>query len=512
MARSLEMNFVREILRLLEIECLSQRETAKAVHKSRDAVSNVVKMAKANNITYSIAVSLSDDELKKFIYPNSNPYRDIPEPDLEYIDKEMKTHKNMTMTMLHEEYLKENPNGLKYTQFCERYRDYLKTRKISMHVERKAGETMEIDWVGDKLKYIDITGKQCVACFLVTTLGRSTYPYVEAFPNQNQNSFKQGVINALEYYGGVPEIMVPDNDKSAVTKTSKYDVVLNSSFNELVEYYGCVCIPARVRTPKDKPNVEKAVFDAVERYILLKIRDMEFHSIAEINSAIKFYLNEFVDKPFQKKEGSRRTVFELEDKPMLKPLPLLKYEIVNVTRAKVNIDYHIEYDHKYYSVPYTLIGEFVEVKAKTSTIEIWHNNKRIYTHCRSYKNMYTTLPEHMPEKHQAYHKINQHSFKNWASSVSPDVLEFVTGLFNGVKIEQTKYRACLGIQKLSRTNLDVFLEAIKLCNEHQAYSFTACNEIFKRLLKNPPSLEETPIKNDNIRGSIYYAEGGEHNE
>ncbi len=287
MARSLTVNFIREILRMTEILGLSQRETAKAVNKSRDAVSNVMKMAKANNITYSIVKDMKDDELKALIYPNSNPYRDVPEPDLEYIDKQIKTHRHMTMTILHEEYLKQNPNGLKYTQFCERYRSYIKTRNISMHVERKAGESMYIDWVGDKLKFKDKYGNDCVACFLVTTLGRSDYPYVEAFPNQTKESFKQGVIHALEYYGGVPKIMVPDNDKAAVAKASKYDVLLNSSFEELCEYYGCVCIPARVRKPKDKPTVEKAVFDAVERYIMLKIRNMEFHSIPEINREVK---------------------------------------------------------------------------------------------------------------------------------------------------------------------------------------------------------------------------------
>ena len=173
-------------------------------------------------------------------------------------------------------------------------------------------ERMEIDWVGDKLKYIDSSGKQCVACFFVTTLGRSTYPYVEAFPNQSSTSFNLGTIHALEYYGGVPPIFVPDNDKSAVTKASKYDSVLNSSFSELVDYYGAVCIPARVRTPKDKPSVEKSVFDAVERYILLKIRNEEFHSIDEINTAIWKYLADFVKKPFQKKRVAENLYLSLK--------------------------------------------------------------------------------------------------------------------------------------------------------------------------------------------------------
>lgn len=508
MARSLEMNFVREILRLTEIKHLSQRETAKAVNKSRDAVSNVIKMAKANSVTYQIASTMKDDELKNLIYPNSNPYRDIPEPDMEYIDKEMKTHKNMTMTILHQEYLASNPNGLKYTQFCERYRSYIESRKISMHVERKAGETMEIDWVGDKLKYKDINGKECQACFFVSTIGRSTLPYVEAFPNQSKTSFLTGVIHALEYYGGVPQILVPDNDKSAVTKASKYDSILNSSFNDLVEYYGCECIPARVRKPKDKPNVEKAVFDAAERYIMVKIRNMQFHSIDEINKSVKMHLNDFIQKPYQKKEGCRQSVFINEDKPLLKPLPKRRYEIIDIKMAKVNIDYHVEYDKKYYSVPYTLIGQLVEIKAKTLTIEIWHNNERIYTHARSYKNMYTTLPEHMPEKHQAYNNINQQTFKTWAASISPDVLEFVNGMFNGVNIEQIRYRGCLGLQKLSRSNLKLFLEAIKICLENKTYSFQSCNSVFKALLKKPQSNDETPIKNDNIRGSDYYKTGG----
>ena len=161
------MNFIREIVRLKYEMNFSQGEIAKSVGKSRDSVSNVLKMVSVNNLDYKTIVNMPDDKLIKLIYPNSNPYRDIPEPDLEYIDKELKTNKHMTMMILHEEYLKENPNGLKYTQFCERYRDYIKTRKISMHVERKSGERMEIDWVGDKYQYIDNFGNKCKACLFV---------------------------------------------------------------------------------------------------------------------------------------------------------------------------------------------------------------------------------------------------------------------------------------------------------------------------------------------------------
>ena len=498
------MNFIREILRLNDEMHLSQREIAKAVNKSRDSVSNVMKMSKAQGITYSVAKDMKDDELKNKIYPNSNPYRDVQEPDLEWIDHEMKTHKNMTMTILHQEYLEKYPNGLKYTQFCERYRNYIESRKISMHVERKCGERMEIDWVGDKLKYKDLSGAQHVVCFFITTLGRSTYPYVDAFPNQSSVSFKLGTIHALEYYGGVPLIFVPDNDKSAVTKASKYDTVLNSSFSELVDYYGAVYIPARVRKPKDKPGVEKSVFDVVERYIMLKIRNEQFHSIDEINKAVWKHLADFVDQPFKKKEGSRKSVFINEDKPILMPLPAQRYELIDVKFARVNIDYHIEYDHKYYSVPYKYGGQTVEVKAKPLTIEIWHNNERIYTHSRSYKKLYTTISEHMPPNHQAYGQINQQSFKKWASTISPEVVEFMNGMYNGVKVEQIRYRGCLGLQKLCRSNKDAFIHSVKLCNENKVYTFKTCNDIFKELIKIKPDPVETPIKNDNLRGESYY--------
>lgn len=498
------MNFIREIVRLKYEMNFSQREIAKSVGKSRDSVSNVLKMVSVNNLDYKTIVNMPDDKLIKLIYPNSNPYRDIPEPNLEYIDKELKTNKHMTMMILHEEYLKENPNGLKYTQFCERYRDYIKTRKISMHVERKSGERMEIDWVGDKYQYIDNFGNKCKACLFVTTLGRSGYPYVEAFPNQKAISFNQGIINALQYYGGVPKIFVPDNDKGAVIKASKYEPIFNPTFNEIVTYYGAVSIPARVRTPKDKPNVEKSVFDVVERYILLKMRNMNLHSIAEINKFIRSLLKEFVNKPFQKKEGSRQSVFDNEDKPALLPLPSKNYELFDIVMCKVNIDYHIEYDKKYYSVPYQLIGQKVEVHARALTIEIWHNNTRIYTHQRSYKNSYTTINEHMPKNHQTYNKYNQTYFKTWAKTVSNDVYLFVCGLFNGVIVEEIRYRACLGLMNLARSNKKILIDAVTLCNENQTYSFHTCNEIFKRLLKAPSSNDEIPIINNNIRGKNYY--------
>lgn len=199
-------------------------------------------------------------------------------------------------------------------------------------------------------------------------------------------------------------------------------------------------------------------------------------------------------------------MFDNEDKPALNPLPKFRYEIISTARAKVNIDYHIEYDHKYYSVPYQYIGQYVDVKARLLTIEIWFNNERICTHQRSYKNLYTTEVQHMPDKHKAYNNINQQTFKKWASSISPDLLEFMNGMFNGVNVEQVKYRGCLGIQKLSRTNLDVLLESVRYCNKNKIYSFKAVNEVFKKIISKPKTTDETPIKNDNLRGGKYYSE------
>lgn len=228
------MDTVRNILKHYDYGITSMREIGRICGCSKNTASTIITIAQSKGINFEMVKTIKDDELKFIFYPNNNPYRMIPEPDLEYIDKELK-NKHVTMVMLHEEYLSEHPHGLRYTQFCERYREYIKNRKITMHIERKAGEIMEIDWSGDQVSIIDSeTGEVTKASLLVTTIGRSGYPYVEAFLTKELSSFITGVVNALTYYGGVPQYLVPDNDKSAVIKVKKYDLLLNKTFQEII--------------------------------------------------------------------------------------------------------------------------------------------------------------------------------------------------------------------------------------------------------------------------------------
>ena len=503
------MDTVRNILKQYDYGITSMREIGRICGCSKNTASTIITVAQSKGITFEIAKSIKDDELKYIFYPNNNPYRMIPEPDLEYIDKELKS-KHVTMKMLHEEYLFEHPHGLRYTQFCERYREYIQSRKISMHIERKAGESMEIDWSGDQVNIFDPeTGEVTKASLLVTTIGRSGYPYVEAFLSKELPNYVTGVSNALTYYRGVPKIFVPDNDKSAVIKAHKYDPVINKTFLEMADYYGVAVIPARVRSPKDKPYVEKAVYDFAEREILGRLRNTKFYSLQELNSQIMKSLKDFSSKKFQKKDGSRLSVFMEEDLPKLGPLPQKPYEVTTFKVATVNIDYHISFEFNHYSVPFKYVKQKVELRIKRRTIEIIHNNERIAIHERIHgkRNKYSTQPNHMPAEHAYCAGLNKKFFQDWAKKINLDVLSVVDEIINSRSIEQQGYRACMGLQGLHRKDPETFIEACKQACEYNAKSYKHVNQFIQKIIKDREQAifeEETIIKHDNIRGIKYY--------
>jgi transposase len=379
-----------------------------------------------------------------------------------------------------------------------------------MHIERKAGEKMEIDWSGDQVNIIDPeTGEVTKTSLLVVTIGRSGYPYVEAFLNRDLPSFITGVVNALTYFGGVPPIFVPDNDKSAVIKANKYEPLINKTFQELADYYEAAVIPARVRSPKDKPTVEKTVHDLAEREILGKARNVKFYSIKELNIYIKKALKTFSSKSFQKKDGSRLSVFLEEDFPKLKPLPQSPFELTTYKVATVNIDYHISFEYNHYSVPFQYVKQKVELRIKRHTIEIIHNNERIAIHERIHgkKNKYSTQPNHMPNKHEYYAGMNREYFESWALKISPHVLSVVEGIFDDRLVEQHGYRACMGLQSLYRKNPQAFIQACKLACDYNATSYQHVNQFMQKIIKDKEQAtfeEETFIKHYNIRGITYY--------
>lgn len=336
------------------------------------------------------------------LYPPVEDKNIPPEPDMEYVFYEMKK-KGLTLMLLWEEYKEAHPDGIMYTQFCERYRNFKKSNRLTMHIEHKAGEEVQVDWAGQTIKYIEtLTGEIKTACIFVAVLPASEYPYVRAYSDKKLSNFIDAHIRAYEYFGGVPKITIPDNEKTAVTVPDFADPVLNKTYNEMARHYKTAIVPARAGRPKDKAADENMVGN-VSRRILAPIRGRQFFSIYDINQAIELELAKFILRPFKKMEGNRTTAFEKIDKPLLKPLPATRYEYCDWRQTKVAFNYHVEYDGFYYSVDHAYAGHPCWIRATGKTIEIFVSSQRIAAHIRNYNKFsrYITLPEHMSEEHKA---------------------------------------------------------------------------------------------------------------
>ena len=496
-----------EIKRILQIkesnQDFSNRQIGKIVNCSKDTVKSILSLAGSLSISYDKIKDMNEEEIHNLFYPNNNPYQNVPEPDVDYCMKELKK-KHVTVSLLWKEYIEKYPNGLKYTQFKQRIIDASSGSNITAHFERKPGERMEIDWSGDKVYYYEKDSDEPIPCYVfVAVIGRSGYTYMEVFRDTKSPSFLTGVIHALSYFDGVPKFLVPDNDKSAVIKHSKYEVVFNREFAFLADYYGTLILPARVRKPKDKPLVENAVFNAAERNLIGKMHDKKFYSFDELSDFVFEVLEKFNNAPFSKKEGSRKSVFLEDDKPVLKSLPKTPYELVTVKLATVNNNYHIEYKGFYYSVPYQYASKKVELRVSAKTVQIYDGNLKIAEHIRFYdgKGRYSTDPRHMPPQHLG---MSKEKLISWGSKINNDIGIFLAKYFERFPIEEQGYRGAQGIIDLSRKNIERLLKAISEATEYGLYTYPAIKSIYTRLEKQA-STEEV-VNNSNLRGPDYYKE------
>ena len=335
--RRTDMLKAREILRLRK-GGLSLRDIAKSTGCGKTTVSEVLSRAENADISYPI--DLSDKELMSKLYPPAVKTPSFPEPDMKYVFSEMRK-KHVTLMLLWEEYKETYPQGLMYTQFCSRYRQFKKANKLTMHIEHKAGEEVQVDWAGSRVPYIDIaTGELRAAYIFVAVLPASSYPFVYAYVDRKLANWIDAHIRAFEYFGGVPAILVPDNIKTAVITPDVKDPELNRSYNDMARHYGIAIVPARSRKPKDKASDENMVGN-VSRRILAPLRNVKFFSVYEINQAIKLELKKFINRPFAKMEGNRITAFKTIDKPALAPLPAQRYQYCKWKEARVAYNYHI---------------------------------------------------------------------------------------------------------------------------------------------------------------------------
>lgn len=442
----------REIIRLKDLNH-SNAHVAVSVGSSRNTVADVYHRAKEHEIGWPIPDKLTNKELQTILYPERIRREERKLPDYEYVYKEL-AKPGVTLTLLWAEYClsceAENVIPYQSTQFNDKYHAFAASKKATLRIHHKPGEKMEVDWAGDPL-YVtnNITGEAIKAYVFVASLPCSLYGYAEAFADMKSNHWIEAHIHAYNYFGGVTRILIPDNLKTGVIKNTRVELILNRSYHEMAEFYGTAIIPARPRAPKDKPSAEGTV-GVMATWIVAALRNRKFFSYTELNEAIHEKLEEFNEKPFQKKEGSRRIAFEQEEKSFLMPLPASQYETAIWSTATIQPDYLINIGNCKYSVPYEYIGKEVEIRTTEKCIEVFYHHLRIASHVRViYSPEPIYVPEHMPENHRKYLNYNTESFIQWATNIGNSTLTVIKNFLYSHKVEQQGYKSCSSLMKLA---------------------------------------------------------------
>lgn len=513
------MRKIREVLRL-RWECgLSERTVAASCSLARSTVGKYVLRAGEMGLSWPLPTDLTDEALEQLLFQTPEPLDAGPRfvPDWGEVHREL-ARKGITLQLVWEEYKEAHPDGFQYTQFCVRYRAWRETLDLPMRQEHKAGERMFVDYCGQTMPVTDSkTGEARPAQIFVAVLGASNYTYVEACWTQSLPEWVMAHVRAFAFYGGVPALVVSDNLKAGVTVPHRYEPELNRTYEDLAEHYGCALLPARVRKPKDKAKVEKAVQD-VERRVLAPLRHRTFFSLHDLNEAIAWQLIQYNQRPFQKMEGNRRSLFEQLDQPALRPLPAVAYEYAEWRKARVNIDYHISVEGSFYSVPYQLVNQSMDVRLTATGVECFHKHKRVASHLRQARpGLYATLPEHMPKSHRAYAEWTPERLVRWAEKTGVQTVAVVETILRSRPHPQQGFRACLGLMRLGKEYGPERLEAA--CARALAtktVSFKSIESILKRGLDQRPlpgkPPEAVPVEHDNIRGAEYYRDAVEGNE
>jgi transposase len=506
----LTMRKIGEVLRL-KWECgLSNRAIARSCSISHSTVGEYLRRAQEAGLSWPLPADLGEDKLFELLFPNSaSPgSRVIPTPDWSLIHTELRKQ-GVTLRLLWVEYREAQPDGYGYSQFCALYRQWAKRLKPSMRLSHKGGEKVFVDYAGQTVPIVDPnTGEIYAAQIFISVLGASNYTYAEAHESQALPDWIGAHVRMFAFFGGVPEIVVPDNLKAGVKHPCRYEPDLNPTYQDLAQHYGTAVIPTRVRKPKDKAKVEVGV-QVVERWILARLRNHTFFNLADLNQAIRELLDELNTRPMEHLGRSRRQLFESLDQPALKPLPERPYEFAIWKKARVNIDYHIEFEKHYYSVSHTLIHKEVYVRATQSTIEIFFNNRRVASHRRTHApGRHTTLSEHMPPAHQKYLEWSPDRFTRWAQSIGPNTVQLVQALLDSRPHPQQAYRSCLGLLGLGSRYGEQRLEAAcARALRAGIHSYKGVKNILDAKLdqvepEEAPTL--VPKTHENIRGQTYY--------
>jgi transposase len=507
------MRQIRDILRLYFEQRLTMRQIAQSVGIGLASVSDRVHRAEAAGLGWPLAPALDDGALERLLYPSAQgrPQAIRPEPDWAVVDTELR-RKGVTLELLWIEYKRTQPDGYQYSWFCERYRRWQQRLDPVLRQTYLAGDKLFVDYAGQTLPIVEpSTGEVRQAVLFVAVLGASNYTYAELQWAPDLASWIGGHTRALEFFGGAPALVVSDNLKAGVVRASWYEPTLNPTYAEWAAYYGTAILPARPRHPRDRAKGEAGV-QMAERWLLAVLRHETIRSLADGNAALRPLLARLNARPFQKRAGSRLTLFETLDRPALRALPAIPYEFAQWKQAKVSIDYHVAVDGNFYSVPHQLVGERVDIRLTAHTVEAVRGGRRVASHVRGHgRGEYHTDPHHRPHSHQQYLEWSPSRLIRWATTVGPQIATLVETILRERPHPEQGYRACLGILRLGKYYPAERLEAAaaRALASH-AHSYRSVKSILERGLEQVP-LELAPptparAPHVHVRGARYFTD------
>lgn len=515
------MRKTTEVLRL-HAEGLSQRQIAASTGVGKTTVREYLARAGRAGIAWPLPEAMDGEALDAALFPAvaaEVANRGRPVPDWRQVHRELKDPRHhVTLRLLWVEWKADHPDGWNYSQFCYHYRRWLGTQDVVMRLSYAGGERMFVDFSGDRARWVDAdTGEVHEAEVFVSVLGASGLIYAEATRGQDLDSWLGAHIRAWESYGGVAAVTVPDNLKSGVTKACWYDPELNPSYLELARHFNTVILPTRTAKPRDKAAVEAGVL-VVERWVLAPLRNRTFHSLAELNAAIRAKVAELNARAFRGEPTSRRELFEELERAHLRALPATRFELARWRGATVHIDYHVDGgDGHYYSVPFRYVRQKVEVRLTSATVEVFKGHTRIASHPREYdpRRRYVTDPAHMPAAHRAHAEWTPERLVSWAGNISASTATLVEALLASRPHPEHAYRATLGIMGLARKyGNDRVGAACARALAARAVSYTSVKSILaenldRLALPAPAPTLPFPADHDNLRGPDYYAGEGD---
>jgi len=506
------MRKICSVLRLYFAANLSVRAIARSIGASPSTVGDYVRRAQLAGLGWPLPEGMSERAVEARLFPPAKPaHLERPLPQWPWVHRELR-RKGVTLALLWQEYKAEHEDGLQYSQFCERYRVWRKRVDAVMRQEHRAGEKMFVDYAGHTAGVVDrATGEVRAAQVFVAVLGASSYTFAEATWTQSLPDWIGSHVRALAFFGGAAEVLVPDNLRAAVTSPHLYEPELNPTYQDLASHYAMAIVPARGGKPRDKAKAEVGV-QLVERWILAVLRNRLFFSLGELNAEIARLLERLNTRPFRKLPGSRREAFESLDRPALQPLPLEPYAFAQWKKVRVHVDYHVELERHYYSVPHALIGKQLLVRYTATTVECLHHGERVASHPRSFiPGRHTTVAEHMPERHRGAGQWTPARFRSWAHTSGPGTAALIERVLGSRRHAEQSYRTCLGILRLGKSYGDARLEAAcRYALTLGSHSVRSVESILKHRLDEQPRSGGAqhelalPTEHDNLRGADYF--------